>query len=239
MRDSLNASQNFDFWGKARYAKFAAWPPRILLLTSQYFLMGELKAACERLDIPHYFLDVGANEIGRNEFVEELLQSVLTFRPDFVLTVNHLGVDREGILAGLLEKMKLPLASWFVDNPHLILSMYRKLVNPWTALFTWDRDNLPSLRDMGFEHAHYLPLAADVQRFRPAPAKDVPASWQAPVSFVWQLHGQQGPPPAQNSSATALSDQILPGNSTPFRYCGLSEHRRFSARRVSPSFAGL
>ncbi|MFW5488826.1 MAG: CgeB family protein [Desulfovibrio sp.] len=184
LRRSLEASRSFDFWGKARYAKFKSWPPRILLLTSQYFLMGELKAACERMQVPHQLLDIGAKELGREEFVEDLLQAVLNFRPDFVLTVNHLGVDREGILSDLLEKLGLPLASWFVDNPHLILSMYSKLVNPWTTLFTWDVDNIPTLRALGFEHVFHLPLAADVQRFRPQPNAQVPKEWKTPVSFV-------------------------------------------------------
>jgi spore maturation protein CgeB len=100
-----------------------------------------------------------------------------------VLTVNHFGLDREGRLAELLERLKLPLASWFVDNPHLILSRFPGLARPGTALFTWDADTVDSLHALGFEHAHYLPLATDAHRFRPGlPAG--PASWRSGVSFV-------------------------------------------------------
>jgi len=105
------------------------------------------------------------------------------YDPDFLLTVNHFGLDREGRLAELLERLGLPLASWFVDNPQLILSRYQGLVQPGTALFTWDADNVPSLRAAGYAHVHYLPLATDVHRFRPGLASG-PESWRAEVSFV-------------------------------------------------------
>jgi spore maturation protein CgeB len=99
--------------------------------------------------------------------------------------MNHLGVDREGILAELLAKLRLPMGSWFVDNPHLILHLYEKLVNPWTVIFTWDADNLPSLKEMGFDHVRHLPLGTDPSRFRPTAGKSPPRrDWRADISFV-------------------------------------------------------
>lgn len=163
--EHLQASRKFDFWAKTRYPRFKDELPRILLITSQYFLMGELQAACRRLDVPHHFLKLPDQELGREEYVQGLLQAVVEFKPDFVLTINHLGVDKEGVLLDLLDKMRLPLASWFVDNPHLILYLYENLNSPWTSIFTWDRDNLPTLRDRGFENLTFLPLATDSERF--------------------------------------------------------------------------
>ncbi len=185
VRDAALASSRFDFWGRTNYPRFASEKPRLLLLTSKYFLMGEVTASCDRLGLPHHLIQVPDSEVGQNEFVEELLSAILKFRPDFVLTINHLGVDREGVLAGLLEKLRLPLASWFVDNPHLVLYLYDRLVSPWTAIFTWDSDNIDSLRAMGFEHVFYLPLGTDVTRFVPGvdPARQ-PAAWRSEVSFV-------------------------------------------------------
>lgn len=185
LRDRLAASERFDFWAKAGYAKFREAKPRILLLTSHYFLIGELVTACQRLDYPHRLLQMPEGEVGHAEFVERLLRDVVEFKPDFVLTLNHLGVDREGVLTDLLERLRLPLASWFVDNPHLILHMYRRLVSPWTSIFTWDADNVASLQSLGFEHVEYLPLATDPQRFAP-PATPLPTlhPWRARVSFV-------------------------------------------------------
>ncbi|EGB15960.1 LmbE family protein [Pseudodesulfovibrio mercurii] len=166
-----------------------AWPrfrgatPRILLLTSQYFLIGELEAACKRLGVEHLLLDLGAKEMDLDQFVSAMTGTFETFRPDFVLTVNHLGVDREGILAELLNRYGLPLASWFVDNPHLILGVYKHLLEPRAALFTWDLDTVEPLRAMGFKHVFHLPLGADPARLRPHRTEPVDA-WRAPISFV-------------------------------------------------------
>ncbi len=185
----LEASSRFDIWARAAYSKCRAWPPRVLLLTSQYFLLGEVIGAFQRMDVPHRLLEFTARETGRTEFVQDLLTAILEFKPDLVLTINHLGVDREGVLMELLEKCRLPLASWFVDNPHLVLYVYTRLVTPWTTIFTWDADNVDSLRAMGFEHVHYLPLGTDIHRFRPpsGPANrsaNCPDPWRARVSFV-------------------------------------------------------
>ncbi|MDL2267586.1 glycosyltransferase [Desulfovibrio sp. OttesenSCG-928-G15] len=188
VKTACEASARTDFWEKTRYPRFTGKEPRILLLTSKYFLMGEIIAACKRLGIPTYLLQVPEDGIGCTDFIEALLTSVLEFKPDFLFTINHLGVDMEGILSGLLEKLRLPLASWFVDNPHLILYHYNNLVSPWTAIFTWDTDNLSSVSADGFEHVCYLPLGVDAHRFVPlGPDHDfpgLPEEWNRNISFV-------------------------------------------------------
>lgn len=187
IRSMLTASAKADFWNRAAYAKFKA-EPRILLLTSSYFLIGDLEAACKRMGLAYHLLRVPDGELAASSFVEQLLEAVIRFRPDFALTINHLGVDREGILQDLLAKLRLPLASWFVDNPHLILYKYKGVVSPWTTVITWDADNIASLRDMGFEHVHYLPLATDHMRFAPIAENEkqkyAARGWQSRVSFV-------------------------------------------------------
>jgi spore maturation protein CgeB len=184
LRDRLRASATYDFWAKARYPRFTSWPPRMLLVTSQYFLMGEIVTACRRLGVPHHYINIGDDEMGSVEFVQQLLEAVVSFKPDFVFTINHLGVDREGVLVDLLDKLGLPLASWFVDNPHLILYLYSKVVSDNTAIFTWDVDNLDSLRELGFSHVRYLPLATDARRFRPGAPAPAGVSTDRRVGFV-------------------------------------------------------
>ena len=187
IRDAAIASTRFNFWEKTRYTRFAQALPRLLLLTSAYFLTGELTSACERLNVPYRLVQVPEGEVGQAEFVHQILNATLDFKPDYIVTINHLGVDREGVLMGLLEKLRLPLASWFVDNPHLVLSSFPDNISPWTAIFTWDKDNIPSLTDMGFEHVRYLPLGTDTTRFRPpAHGETLPQGhpWRSRVSFV-------------------------------------------------------
>ncbi|MFN2343086.1 MAG: glycosyltransferase [Desulfonatronovibrio sp.] len=181
---SLKVSHKYNFWDKARYSRFQGDKPRILLITTNYFLMGEIIAACDRQDIPHHFLNLENQEVGKEDFVRDFLQAVLEFKPDFVFTINHLGLDREGVLMDLLDRMDLPLASWFVDNPHLILYLYENLKSPFCSIFTWDADNIQSLKSLGFEKVFYLPLATDSHRF--SPGKKLPGfSPQArDISFV-------------------------------------------------------
>ena len=80
---------------------FSRAAPRVLVLTSQYFLCGEVLAALKRLSVPHLFLSTGGKSAGLDEFLTSLGRAVTGFRPDFVLTVNHLGVDHEGVLYAL------------------------------------------------------------------------------------------------------------------------------------------
>lgn len=163
--------------------KFRGKMPRILLLTSQYFIMGELVAAMERLGVPHRLLDLAAKEMDLQEFVQLMSTTLADFKPDVVLTVNHLGVDREGILMSILDQLNVPLVSWFVDNPHLILDAYSNTNAGRTILFTWDADTVESLGGMGFEAVHHLPLGADPHRFTPE-GREVPEELRARVSFV-------------------------------------------------------
>ncbi|WP_300156427.1 glycosyltransferase [Solidesulfovibrio sp.] len=157
--------------------------PRVLCLTSRFFLLGEVVRACERLGAPCRYLETG-DELDRDAFVAMVRAAVEGFRPDCVLTVNHLGVDREGVLLGLLHELRLPLASWFVDSPELTLPLYRPAATEGTVIFTWDLDSIEPLVSAGFPHVHYLPLAADETRFTPRASRDEAHPWRARLSFV-------------------------------------------------------
>lgn len=202
LAETLKSNAKADFWTQARYPKFQSTSPRILFFDSNYFLCGEILASLTRLGIEHATIQLDKSGVGSLVFVETLLKSVVDFRPDFVLTVNHFGMDREGKLAGLLSKLGLPLASWFVDNPHLILHQYEHPGTDNTAIFTYDAGNLDQLRDKGFANTHYLPLATDPERFRPSLGTNPPQQWKADVSFVG--NSMSGP------VAKSLKDSSLP-----------------------------
>ncbi|WP_428566501.1 MAG: CgeB family protein [Solidesulfovibrio sp. DCME] len=157
--------------------------PRVLCLTNRFFLLGEVTKACQRLGAPCRYLETG-DECDRDAFVAMVRGAVGAFKPDFLFTVNHMGVDHEGVLLSLLDELALPLASWFVDSPELLLPLYAPAQNRATAIFTWDADSLEPVRAMGFAHVHHLPLAADETRFRPLAATPVSHPWRARVSFV-------------------------------------------------------
>ncbi|MBI9111643.1 glycosyltransferase [Maridesulfovibrio ferrireducens] len=187
-----------DFWEEVKYPKFQNVKPKVLFFNRPYFLTGEIISALDRLGISYRSVDIGMGYTVRDGFVEDLLKAVVEFKPDFALTVNHFGVDREGKLTDLLLKLKLPLASWFVDNPHLVLYRYKNVSSELTSIFTYDAGNLSVMQDKGFDNVFYLPLATDPCRFKAGkPGKD---SWCSQVSFVG------------NSMVDAVSNSLADAN---------------------------
>lgn len=205
-----------------RMPRFERVQPRVLIIAKPYFLYREIEAALDQLGNEHLLVELPESELLQGDFVERLLLAVAEFKPDFALTVNHFGLDREGRLVGLLEEIGLPLASWFVDSPQLILNDYPRLNTPGTCVFSYDAASLEWLRSAGFSQVHYLPLATDPARFKPG--AEVPAAWHSRVSFVGDsmtsqvraMREEARAAPAFHAAlselayAFALSDEVLP-----------------------------
>jgi spore maturation protein CgeB len=222
------------------YRRFTTDTPRVLLLRRPYFLYREIETALTRLDVPHLSLDMGRGERGDAATVEALLAAVARFRPDFALTVNHLGLDRDGRLAGLLHEIGLPLASWFVDSPRLVLHDYAGLATPGTMLFSYDADAAKEMRGLGYDRTVWLPLATDPARFTPhAP---IPGHrWQADVSFVGaSMVSQAAESLARLAHVPALA-QALPGAAAGFAASTEKSARRFLLTHpgCGPAYAAL
>ena len=227
LADTLKANTHTDFWSQARYPKFQAAQPRVLFFDSSYFLCGEILASLKRLGMDYRSLTLDKSGVGSQTFIEELLRTVIDFKPDFVLTVNHFGLDREGKLAGLLNDLALPLASWFVDNPHLIMHNYAHPGVDNTVIFTYDAGNLAIMRQKGFKNVHYLPLATDPERFKPGLAATAPKAWLTDISFVGNSMTR---PVADNVKLTRLPPHILDEYekiSTAFESSGESDVNAF------------
>lgn len=184
LTQTLKSTPQADFWSQARYPKFQSTPPRVLFINSDYFLCNEILAALKRLKVEHQVISLEDSATGSSTFIEDILKAAIDFKPDFILTVNHFGLDREGKFAELLDNLGLPLASWFVDNPHLILYDYAHPGTDNTVIFTFDAGNLDEMRNKGFSNVHYLPLATDPHRFQPGLAGNPTAEWASDISFV-------------------------------------------------------
>lgn len=180
--ENAESCKRTDFWEAIKYPKFQNNSPKILFFNKKYFLGTEVKEALKRNGVEFLSLDIGEGDMLREGFVEDLLKSVINFKPDFVLTINHFGLDREGKITELLDKLGLPLASWFVDNPYLILYRYENVRSEKTAIFTYDAGNLETLDEMGFKNVFYLPLATDIHRFKSG--IEGKREWKADVSFL-------------------------------------------------------
>ena len=158
---------------------------RVLLLTSQYFLVNEIIEALNRQGIQYRRIQAKQDRTGSSEFMQELIGTILAFKPDFLITINHMGFDAEGVLTQFLEGIEMPFASWYVDNPNLIIKQYRRNASPYCAMFLWDKNNLEDMAAAGFEHTFYLPLGVDQNRFRPIQVIPGRLSHLAnPVTFV-------------------------------------------------------
>lgn len=170
--------------------------PRILLISAKHYLMAELISGCQALGLEHTYLFLGGISSAA-ELEEKLRVEVNRFAPDFLLTMNHLGLDREGLVSEFCRQRELPLLSWFVDRPDLFLPQYRNLDNPCIAYAVWDQDAIKPLADAGHGAAFHLPLAADLSRihFVPdaLPLRDVAFvgnSMQAATEKCWALSAQ-------------------------------------------------
>ncbi len=168
LRTSLEKAAAVNLSERLRYPKFKGEAARVLLVDFGYFLTREIRRACRALGHPVTVIPVEGQE-GSDALIGRLIERILAFKPDFLLTVNHLGFDEEGLLTAFFRSIEMPVASWYVDNPNLIVKAFAGNVSPFTALFVWDETYIDEMKRMGFESVTYLPLATDASLFRPAP----------------------------------------------------------------------
>lgn len=150
------------------YPKFPAGrAPRVLFMQADYYLYDDALAAAGQLGWGTQALATQKAGKGDSSFLSNLLTQLVTFRPDFVLTLNHLGFDERGVLAGILEEFDVPLASWFVDHPIPILGGAEANARSNCQVFSFERTSLAWLDQIGFDEPHYLPTASHATHHHP------------------------------------------------------------------------
>lgn len=164
------------------YKRFSGQTIRVLLFDRGYIMGKELVRAFSQAGHEVSTLDIRR----RNEnFIECLLSTLLSFKPDFILTINHLGFDEDGKLTELLTSLKVPFAVWYVDSPDYILKHSTENASPFCTIFCWEKSYLSKLKKLGFESPVYLPLATDPELFHPLPETSPELErYLCPVSFV-------------------------------------------------------
>lgn len=150
--------------------------PRIMLISQDYFIVPELIRALKSLGISFITVDFQQNQA----FLTEMFNKLAVFRPHFILSINHAGLDAEGQVLALLKRCGVPFASWFVDRQELFL---KKAVDSDSllAVFSWDPEAIPFLHKRKVPYAQYLPLGTDTSIFYPDKSVRAPVY---PVSFV-------------------------------------------------------
>ncbi len=164
--EPLRRTVSVRLWERLRYAKFQGGRVSVLVFDSDYFLVREIVNALTRLGHEVRRIAVG-KDVRPDAMIEALIGGIVVFRPDFVLTVNHLGFDEQGVLTEFLRSIEMPAASWFVDSPRIIVGDHKGNVSPYMVMFSWEKTYTARIRAMGFEHAYYLPLGTDETVFKP------------------------------------------------------------------------
>ncbi len=171
--------------------------PRILILDTGYMMVREVIDAAGELGWHAVTLPTPREGNGSGEFIRQLLLALVTHRPDFLVTINHLGFDEQGVLAGMLERFQIPTASWFVDHPLAILGGAQGNVTSCCKVFCFERTALPWLARMGYEDPVYLPTASNHRFYHPDAVDQQRAAELAwPLTFVgnsWWIKARQEP----------------------------------------------
>ncbi|MBP7562186.1 MAG: glycosyltransferase [Candidatus Cloacimonetes bacterium] len=151
------------------YPKFknATTPVKILFIDSSYVLTKECLFAIQETGHQVHYIHIDDKQTDYEVFVRKLMLDINQFKPDFILTINHLGFDKEGRLTDLLSEMHIPYASWFVDSPNVILSCFKQNISDYCSIFVWDRDYIDDLIKTGYPYVDYLPLATSSDIFYP------------------------------------------------------------------------
>lgn len=162
----LEVATSLKIWERLRYPKFREDSLRVAVIDFGYFLDQEIKRGIESLG--HRVIGVkGKKEESAGDIIGRMIRAIVESKPDFLLTVNHLGFDEEGVLTSFLNSIEMPVASWYVDNPNIIVKGFDRNVSPYVSIFLWDRSFMKDIEGMGFESVEYLPLGTDEEVFRP------------------------------------------------------------------------
>lgn len=156
---------------------------RVLILNPDYFLIPEAMRAFGSLGHEVQAVLFDKRRDPGEDVVRRILEKVKHYAPDLVFTVNHLGLDRQGLLMEIFHHLRVPFVSWYVDSPAIILNLYAGLQSELAYIFIWDPTYIPEVRALGFEKVFPLPLATDPGIFRPRPASEL-ALWRSRVAFV-------------------------------------------------------
>ncbi len=156
-----------DLWKYPKFTNTSLGQTKILFIDSSYVLTKECLFAIQKTGNLVHYVHIDEKQYAYEEFIRNLMKDINDFKPDFILTINHLGFDKEGHLTELLSEMEIPYASWFVDSPNVILSCFTQNISPYCSIFVWDEDYIQDVLDAGYPHVDYLPLATSTSIFKP------------------------------------------------------------------------
>ena len=133
---------------------------KALVFVGNFFCEKECVSALHALGIEPVVFRYNDQHFGF-EYESHLQRCIEQDRPDFILSINMKGFDCHGVLRRVVQRKGLPLAVWFVDDPHPIIVGQEQNVWSQCAAFCWERSYLDYLKQAGFGIVQWLPLASD------------------------------------------------------------------------------
>ncbi len=181
---ALENTVSLKLWDRLRYPKLKHDRLNIATVDFGYFLNIEVEKTIKSLG--HNVDKIKGNKEENPAIIlGRVIKTIIDFKPDFIVAINHLGFDEEGILSDFLKSIEMPAASWYVDSPNIIVKAFSKNASPYVSVFLWDKTYINDMKDIGFEYVDYLPLATDENVFRPINLKpSVMKKYGAQVGFA-------------------------------------------------------
>jgi spore maturation protein CgeB len=175
------------------YKKFENDKPRVLVFNSQGWCCPDVIYTLKKMNYPVLLLDTKHLDPGNKsltledylKFHKVLIQSLIEFKPDCILTLNHAAFDSLGLLTKILDQFSIPFISWFVDSPLYIFKNPVSQLSKNLFLFCWEKTYIKRLEDLGFSNVFFIPLGASPDFFsEPAISQEDENIYSCDVAFV-------------------------------------------------------
>ena len=166
---------------------------KVLIINSGYFLIKEISRAFvesrDKVKMLDLYNSIPASPFFKSEetsakdnFLEELLNNLIEFKPDIIFTVNMIGFDTEGKLLEILDNLNVIVVNWFVDTPVGILGDSTGLDRENILSFTWEKNYINDFKKNFSKHKiEYLPYGTMYSGREPFIIKD---EFKTDISFV-------------------------------------------------------
>ncbi|MFA4903604.1 MAG: glycosyltransferase [Desulfobaccales bacterium] len=112
-------------------------------------------------------LRVGLNQVKRAQIVlmnRRLIAAARAFQPDAIVILRGETISWESLVT--LRTLRIPLVSWWVDDPFRFPSFLRHF-ELFDIVYAFDKECVANLKERGFKHVMYLPCACDQTTFYP------------------------------------------------------------------------
>lgn len=109
----------------------------------------------------------GLNQVKRAQNVlmnRRLIAAIRAFQPDVIMILKGETISWKSLLT--LQTLKIPLVSWWVDDPFRFPKLLRHF-ELFDMVYVFDKECVTNLKEKGIKHVMYLPCACDQTTFYP------------------------------------------------------------------------